>query len=44
MQNFRLLDSNYREVISLDYINRQDIVLGAYAEQEQGAVNAATRS
>ena len=44
MQNFRLLDSDHGEVMSLDYIDGRDIVLGAYAEQEQGAVNAATRS
>jgi hypothetical protein len=44
MQSFRLLDKGHREVISLDYINSQDIVLGAYATEEQGAANAATRS
>jgi hypothetical protein len=44
MRSFRLLDEGHGEVMSLDYIDGQDIVLGAYATEEQGAANAATRS
>jgi hypothetical protein len=44
MRSFRLLDEGYGEVMSLDYIDGRDIVLGAYATEEQGAANAATRS